>query len=64
VANTLNLYLNGAVGFIDWLDAIMEWTPHVEVASEQRIQQRHRLRPNLSWRCLDDANASKIDSPA
>jgi hypothetical protein len=26
VANTLNLFRNGAVGFIDWLDASLEIT--------------------------------------
>ena len=28
VANTLKLYRHGAVGFIDWLDPLVEWSTY------------------------------------
>ena len=36
VANTLNLFRNGAVGFIDWLDCIAPITSEEEQKDEEK----------------------------
>jgi len=45
VANTLNLFRNGAVGFIDWLDGdLIKSVPKVKVHC--RVQERQCSKPD------------------
>jgi len=71
VANTLNLFCTGAVGFIDWLDGVaMEQTPkhyqrHPDDSEDKHKHPKPTLkrcwRPRSSFRNVTDARRISTD---